>query len=268
MKTFYAVLVFNAVLCAQEPITGGRSIPATANSTGVTANLLAAEDTNNPVQYQTAAPNSCNFAGIALSTATSGPFYLGVVPGLLYQGVAGNPITAGHLLVPGATGGRVYDSGKTDPSTVTGTCIIGKALANAAAGTTIWLRYGGASGGGGSSNAADILRFTICVAAGCGMETTLNYIAMNTSGTFTECFANLATAPTGSTVTIDVQNGSGVSIFGGTKLNLTVANGTAVVFQNVFANSPQTFARGDKFKAVVTAIDSGMAAQGGAVQCR
>jgi hypothetical protein len=346
-------LVAASIAYAQEPITGGRSLPAKANGTGVTVNLLAEEDASNPVQYQTAGANSCKFAGIAQSTVTSGDFYLGTVPGLPYLVVAGGAITSGHLLITGATGGRVYDSGQTDPSLVSG-CIVGRAMANGTLNSPVLVRYGGqassssgttitgapgvwpttfppqahaSSHGNGSTDpvsldagqigsgtlaaarlpnpgasskggvqaidcsgtghiqkinpdgtetctadsggsASDVLRFTICVAAGCGLETTLNYIAMNSSGTFSECFANLATAPTGSTVTIDVQNGSGVSIFGGTKLNLTVANGTAVVFQNVFANSLQTFARGDKFKAVVTANDSGVAAQGGTVQCK
>jgi len=88
------------------------------------------------------------------------------------------------------------------------------------------------------------------------------------AGSFTECAFNLATAATGSSVIVDVQDGSGTSIFGGTKLVVTVANGTAVEYQSTFASSPQNYARGNKFRAVVTQNDSGGTAQGGTVQCR
>ena len=114
----------------------------------------------------------------------------------------------------------------------------------------------------------DILRFGICIAAGCGSETTINYIATMGAGSFTECAFNLATAATGSSVIVDVEDASGASIFGATKLVVTVANGTAVEYQSTFANSPQTYARGSKYKAVILQNDSGGAAQGGTVQCR
>jgi hypothetical protein len=68
-------------------------------------------------------------------------------------------------------------------------------------------------------------------------------------------------------VIVDVQNGSGVSIFGATKL-VVPEGSTAVVTQGTFANSPQTFSATDKFKAVVLQNDSGNTAQGGTVQCR
>jgi len=114
----------------------------------------------------------------------------------------------------------------------------------------------------------DILRFGICITAGCGSETTINYIATMGAGSFTECAFNLATAATGSSVIVDVEDASGASIFGATKLVVTVANGTAVEYQSTFANSPQTYARGSKYKAVILQNDSGGAAQGGTVQCR
>jgi hypothetical protein len=114
----------------------------------------------------------------------------------------------------------------------------------------------------------DILRFSICITAGCGSETTINYIATMGAGSFTECAFNLATAATGSSVIVDVQDGSGTSIFGATKLLVTVANGTAVEYASTFANSPQTYARGSKYRAMVTQNDSGGTAQGGTVQCR
>jgi len=119
-----------------------------------------------------------------------------------------------------------------------------------------------------TGSATDILRFGICVTAGCGSETTINYIATMGAGSFTECAFNLATAATGSSVIVDVQDGSGTSIFGATKLVVTVANGTAVEYQSTFANRPQTYARGSKYRAVVTQNDSGGTAQGGTVQCR
>ena len=117
-------------------------------------------------------------------------------------------------------------------------------------------------------SSADILRFGICIAAGCGSETTINYIATMGAGSFTECTFNLATAATGSSVIVDVQDGSGTSIFGATKLVVTVANGTAVEYQSTFASSPQTYARGSKYRAVILQNDSSSTAQGGTVQCR
>lgn len=120
--------------------------------------------------------------------------------------------------------------------------------------------------GGGSG--ADILRFGICITAGCGSEATINYIATMGAGSLTECSFNLAVAATGSSVIVDVQDGTGTSIFGATKLVVTVANGTAVEYQSTFANSPQNYARGNKYRAVVTQNDSGNTAQGGMVQCR
>jgi len=113
----------------------------------------------------------------------------------------------------------------------------------------------------------DILRFSICITAGCGSETTINYIATMGAGTFTECSFNLATAATGSSVIVDVQDATGTSIFGATKL-VAPQSSTSVVYQGTFANSPQTYARGSKYKAVVLNNDPNGAAQGGAVQCR
>jgi hypothetical protein len=114
----------------------------------------------------------------------------------------------------------------------------------------------------------DILRFSICIIAGCGSETTINYIAAMGAGSFTECAFNLAVAPSGSSgVIVDVQDGNGNSILAATKL-VVPQNSTSVVFQGTFANSPQNYARGSKYKAVVLQNDSGGTAQGGAVQCR
>ena len=113
----------------------------------------------------------------------------------------------------------------------------------------------------------DILRFGICITAGCGSETTINYIATMGSGTFAECAFNLAVAPTGSSVIVDVQDASSTSIFGATKLVVGIGS-TSVVYQSTFAGSPQTYARGNKYKAIVTQNDSGLTAQGGTVQCR
>ena len=114
----------------------------------------------------------------------------------------------------------------------------------------------------------DILRFSICITAGCGSETTINYIATMAAGTFTECAFNLAVAPSGASgVAVDVQDATGTSIFGATKLAVPTGS-TSVVFQSTFANSPQTYARGNKYRAIVTQNDSGNTAQGGTVQCR
>jgi hypothetical protein len=113
----------------------------------------------------------------------------------------------------------------------------------------------------------DILRFSICITAGCGSETTINYIATMGSGSFAECAFNLAIAPTGSSVIVDVQDGASTSIFGSTKLVVGIGS-TSVVYQSTFANSPQNYARGNKYKAVVIQNDSNGAAQGGTVQCR
>lgn len=124
-----------------------------------------------------------------------------------------------------------------------------------------------AATGGGGGGGVDILRFGLCYTAGCGSETTINYIAAMVNGTFSVCAFNLATAATGSSVIVDVQDGTGASIFGSTKL--VVGTGvTSVVTQSTFLASPQTFSATDKFRAVVLQNDSGGAAQGGTVQCR
>ena len=116
-------------------------------------------------------------------------------------------------------------------------------------------------------SSADILRFGICIAAGCGSEKTINYVSPLAAGNWSVCAFNLAIAPTGSSVIVDVQDGSGTSIFGATKLVIPIGS-TSVVTQSTFASSPQAFAATDKFKAVVTQNDSGATAQGGTVQCR
>ena len=127
---------------------------------------------------------------------------------------------------------------------------------------------GGGSGGGGGAGGLDILRFGICIIPGCGSETTINYIATMAGGSFTECAFNLAVAPSGSSgVVVDVQDATGTSIFGATKLVLPQAS-TSVVYQSTFASSPQNYARSSKYKAVVLTNDSGNTAQGGTVQCR
>jgi hypothetical protein len=118
-----------------------------------------------------------------------------------------------------------------------------------------------------ATGTVDILRFGICITAGCGSETTINYIAALASGNFTVCAFNLAVAPTGSSVMVDVQDATSTSILGATQLVVGIGS-TSVVTQTTFANSPQTFGPTDKFKAVVTQNDSGLTAQGGTVQCR
>jgi hypothetical protein len=87
------------------------------------------------------------------------------------------------------------------------------------------------------------------------------------SGNFTECAFNLGIAPTGSSVIVDVQDATGTSIFGATKL-VVPQSSTSVVYQSTFANNPQTYARSNKYKAVVLQNDSNGVAQGGTVQCR
>jgi hypothetical protein len=140
--------------------------------------------------------------------------------------------------------------------------VTGYVLASTTGGTRSWIAQ---SGGGGSM--VDILRFGICITAGCGSEATINYIATMGAGSFTECALNLAVAPTGSSVIVDVQDATSTSIFGATKLVVGTGS-TSVVYQSTFAGSPQNYARGSKYKAVVLANDSGGTAQGGTVQCR
>jgi hypothetical protein len=116
----------------------------------------------------------------------------------------------------------------------------------------------------------DILRFSICLTAGCGSETTINSQTTNTSGNFTECVANLSVAPTGSSTIWQVQRSQSpwTSWTAINTLTLSVANGLAPVHQATFANSPQPFAVDDKYRVQVTQNDSNGVAQGGTVQCR
>ena len=117
----------------------------------------------------------------------------------------------------------------------------------------------------------DVPSFQICNPAGCGSETSNGYYAVMTPAgiTFDECGVNLAIAPTGSSVIIDIQDSASNSIFGATKLVLTTSTAAATeVFQATFANSPQTAAKGATFRAAVTQNDSGGTAQFAYVRCR
>jgi hypothetical protein len=122
---------------------------------------------------------------------------------------------------------------------------------------------------GGWIIAADAPAWQICNPAGCGSETSNGYYAiMNPNGvTFDECGVNLAIAATGSSVIIDVQDSTGTSIFGATKLVVPIST-TTEVFQATFSSSPYTAAKGAKFRAAVTQNDSGGTAQFAYVRCR
>jgi hypothetical protein len=115
----------------------------------------------------------------------------------------------------------------------------------------------------------DAPSWQICNPAGCGSETSNGYYAiMNPNGvTFDECGVNLAIAATGSSVIIDVQDSTGTSIFGATKLVVPTST-TAEVFQAAFSSSPYTAAKGAKFRAAVIQNDSGGTAQFAYVRCR
>ena len=138
--------------------------------------------------------------------------------------------------------------------------------------------YTAAAGGGGGTT-SDILRFGICITAGCGSETTINYIVPPASGTWAKCYFNLAVPPTGSSVVIDVEDEAGNSIFSTTDHCqtdtagcLVITTSTAapyIVTQTAFA-VPGTYTDGHKYNATVAVghNDSGGAAQGGTVQCR
>ena len=128
-----------------------------------------------------------------------------------------------------------------------------------------WIAIGGAGGGGGGGT-YDLLRFSICIPAGCGPDQTINYAATHTSGSFSGCSINLATAATGSNVIVDVRDATGTSIFGATKLVVPISS-TSVITQTTFASSPQNFTSTSKYMAIVTQVDSNSVAQGGMVQC-
>ena len=115
----------------------------------------------------------------------------------------------------------------------------------------------------------DAPAWQVCNPAGCGSETSNGYYAiMNPNGvTFDECGVNLATAGTGSSVIVDVQDSTGASIFGPTKLVVPI-NTTTEVFQATFSGSPYTAAKGAKFRAAVTQNDSGGTAQFAYLRCR
>ena len=116
---------------------------ATANGSGVTANLLATMDSSGT--YGTTTTGSCG-AGFAASTVTGGPFELYSAPGMVVTGVADNAITAQHLLIaPATTAGRVADSGQTSRAAIPeSTCIVGRALVSQPTpGGTVTLLYDG-----------------------------------------------------------------------------------------------------------------------------
>jgi hypothetical protein len=226
-----------AVTSLPATCTPGGASSVLAYTTGGSTQVCSCTGTNTWTCGGTGGTNTNGTNGQALTSNGSGGF--------------GTPVTLGGAatLSVGATSGTVAAGNAA--TTVNGqSCALG----------------GSCTVGGGSSG--DILRFSICLTAGCGSETTINYIATMAAGTFTECAFNLAVAPSGASgVAVDVQDATGTSIFGATKL--AVPTGSAsVVFQSTFANSPQTYARGNKYKAVVLTNDSGNTAQGGTVQCR
>jgi hypothetical protein len=124
-------------------------------------------------------------------------------------------------------------------------------------------------GSGSGTPVFDAPAWQVCNPAGCGSESSNGYYhIMNPTGvTFDECGVNLATAPTGSSVIIDIRDASNTSIFGATKLVIPVGS-TSTVFQSTFATSPYTAIKGAKFKAVVTQNDSGGTAQFAYIRCR
>ncbi len=104
----------------------------------------------------------------------------------------------------------------------------------------------------------EVLRGSICMAAGCASESSMNGIMMNGSGTITACGFNLLTAPSGSSVTVAIQQN------GTTAASLTLA----VSANKVKATGLSiAFADQDIFTWKITANDSGNSAQGGTVQC-
>jgi len=113
----------------------------------------------------------------------------------------------------------------------------------------------------------DIPAFVICNAVGCADTQTVNnwFVSSPTGITFDECGADIAVAPTVQTVKVDIQTPGGVSIFTA-PISLTVANGTATVFNSVFTNP--TAVKGAQFKAVITQGDTGGAGQFVYIKCR
>jgi len=178
----------------------------------------------------------------------------------LQRGDAQRVVAAGQILFVSGPGNTMVTT--TGPQT-SGNCVSIDANGNHIASGSA---CGTGSGGGGS----DIPSFVICNAPGCGSEVSANYyfISNPTGITFDECGVNLAVAATLQTVIFDIQDASGVSIFGGSKLNVTVANGTTTQFQSTFLGSPQTAAKGSKLKAVVTQNDTNGAAQFAYIKCR
>jgi hypothetical protein len=213
----------------------------------------------NTVLYGTAAPTT---------EGVNGNFYIRTSTNFLYGPKAGGVWPSGTSLV-----GPQGSQGIQGVQGATGSAGAAGAQGPAPSGTGLVKSTAGVAGlavAGVDYQAAgtvDILRFGICITAGCGSETTINYIAAMVSGQFSVCAFNLSSGPTGSSVIVDVQDGAGTSIFGSTKLVIPVAS-TDVVMQTTFAHSPQTFSATDKFKAVVLQNDSEFAAQGGTVQCR
>jgi len=120
--------------------------------------------------------------------------------------------------------------------------------------------------------ALDYPQFQICITAGCGSEVSATRypIAAASGWTPSDCSLNLAIAPTGSSVIVDVQTAASTSIFGATKLVFTTAGtSTTVVHQTTFSSTGGFFplATDTLLKAVVTQNDSNGVAQFGYVRC-
>jgi len=189
--------------------TGGSTgITVTANSTGVTANLLAKQDASNPGQYQTVTASGGCGQGIAATTATSTTFLLQTLPGAVLTGVADGTITAGHILIGGATTpGRVADSGQTSPALLASTvCVVGLATDSATVGnpvTLIWYGAGSAGGAAAATNLSNLagvsINTSLLSAASVDLGSTANpwrNLYLYGSGTYGSTYLKLTGTPT------------------------------------------------------------------------
>ena len=184
---------------------------------------------------------------------------------LLNVGTTAGTVAAGNDSRFGGSGGSVNVNGSSvsSPNFNASTPAAGSGYNNAT------LQVAGSNVSIQVPLSVDAPAWQVCNPAGCGSETSNGYyMIMNPNGvTFDECGVNLAIAGTGSSVVLDVQDSTGTSIFGATKLVVPI-NTTTGVFQAAFSGSPYTAAKGAKFRAVVTQNDSGGTAQFAYLRCR
>jgi hypothetical protein len=224
-------------------------------SSNIAAGVLVKRDASTANQVDQIATTDVTWLGVTIAACTSGsacPVWRLGPQTVCVDG----PYTSGDAAIASTTiAGCMHDSGTTRNG-VPVVNSVGMFTASCSSScTTAVVDFTPADRGTGGT---EVLRGSICMTAGCGSESSMNGIMMNGSGTITACGFNLLTAPSGSSVTVAIQQN------GTTVTSLTIATSATKVKTTGLSIA---FADQDIFTWKITANDSGNSAQGGTVQC-